>query len=56
MDQRGMGVVDLSYQTNVSPITVKRWLNGCFEPRHKNLSKIAHALHVSADYLHDVGK
>jgi transcriptional regulator with XRE-family HTH domain len=56
MDQSGMGVADLSRQTNVSPITVKRWLNGDFEPRHKNLPKIAYALRVSADYLHDIGK
>ncbi|WP_237172682.1 helix-turn-helix domain-containing protein [Paenibacillus lutimineralis] len=36
---------------NVSPTTVKRWLDGSFEPRHKNLARLADALNVSDNYL-----
>lgn len=51
MENRGIGSSELSLQVGVSPVTVKRWILGTFEPRHKNLPKIAGALCVSADYL-----
>jgi transcriptional regulator with XRE-family HTH domain len=51
MENRSINYEKLSVQIGVSPITVKRWIHGTFEPRHKNLPKIAHALSVSADYL-----
>lgn len=51
MEVRGTDIAKLSVQTEVSPVTVKRWMHGTFEPRHKNLPKIAGALRVSADYL-----
>lgn len=51
MENRGMDSLELSLQVGVSPVTVKRWIHGTFEPRHKNLPKIAGTLCVSTDYL-----
>ncbi|WP_088832611.1 helix-turn-helix domain-containing protein [Paenibacillus tyrfis] len=51
MEDRGIDLFALAGITNVSPLTVKRWLNGRFEPRHKNLMSIADALDVSGDFL-----
>lgn len=51
MEERGIDVECLSEITNVSPVTVIRWLNGNFEPRQKNFIRISEALDVSNDYL-----
>jgi transcriptional regulator with XRE-family HTH domain len=56
MENRGMDFAKLSAQTGVSPITVKRWMHGTFEPRHKSLPRIATALRVSTDYLCGLAK
>ncbi|WP_392391847.1 helix-turn-helix domain-containing protein [Paenibacillus antibioticophila] len=51
MEDRGLDAIALAMLANVSPVTVERWLNGNFEPRHKNLARIANALDVSDNYL-----
>ncbi|WP_373565000.1 helix-turn-helix domain-containing protein [Paenibacillus sp. E222] len=51
MEDRNLDHVALAMIANVSPHTVKRWLNGKFEPRHKNLVRLTDALDVSGDYL-----
>jgi transcriptional regulator with XRE-family HTH domain len=51
LEKRNIDAYRLSRMIQVSPYTVKRWLNGRFEPRHRNLSRISAALNVSADYL-----
>ncbi|MGG1673291.1 helix-turn-helix domain-containing protein [Paenibacillus sp. NRS-1783] len=51
MENRNLDHVALAMIANVSPTTVKRWLDGNFEPRHKNLARLANALDVSGDYL-----
>jgi transcriptional regulator with XRE-family HTH domain len=51
MEERGLDEIALAMIANVSPVTVKRWLDGNFEPRHKNLARLADALDVSGDYL-----
>ncbi|MNO15489.1 transcriptional repressor DicA [compost metagenome] len=51
MKNRGFDNIALAMLANVSPVTVERWLNGSFEPRHKNLARIANALDVSDNYL-----
>ncbi|WP_138756459.1 helix-turn-helix domain-containing protein [Paenibacillus sinopodophylli] len=51
MEERNLDTVALSMVAKVSPSTVKRWLAGTFEPRHKNLVRLADALDVSGDYL-----
>ncbi len=51
MENRGMDAVDLAGQADVALITVKRWLHGEFEPRHKNLQKIARVLHTTPNAL-----
>lgn len=51
MEERNLNHVALAMITNVSTSTVKRWQSGMFEPRHKNLRRLADALDVSGDYL-----
>lgn len=51
MEKQGMDSATLSMEVGVSPVTVKRWVCGKFEPRHRNLPRIANALCVSTDYL-----
>ncbi|WP_353957316.1 helix-turn-helix domain-containing protein [Paenibacillus silvae] len=51
MEDRNFDHVALAMTANVSPSTVKRWLNGTFEPRHRNLARLTDALGVSGDYL-----
>lgn len=51
MEDRNLDHVAIAMIANVSPHTVRRWLNGKFEPRHKNLARLADALDVSGDYL-----
>ncbi|WP_128102814.1 helix-turn-helix transcriptional regulator [Paenibacillus sp. DCT19] len=51
MEERGLDHAALAILANVSPLTVKRWLNGKFEPRQRNLLKISNALDVSSNYL-----
>ncbi|NQX57541.1 helix-turn-helix transcriptional regulator [Paenibacillus qinlingensis] len=41
----------MSEKITVSPTTVKRWLEGRFEPGHRNLSRLADALYVPSDIL-----
>ena len=52
MEKMNMDVSTLALLAGVSVVTVKRWLNGTYEPRHENLPKIARELNVSTDYLH----
>jgi predicted transcriptional regulator len=51
MEERGHNPASLAMIANVSPTTVKRWLDGTYEPRHKNLARLTVALDVSGDYL-----
>ncbi|WP_445667204.1 helix-turn-helix domain-containing protein [Paenibacillus sp. FSL K6-1558] len=51
MEERDLDHTALAMLANVSPLTVRRWLNGKFEPRQRNLLKISNALDVSSDYL-----
>ncbi|MGM9915791.1 helix-turn-helix domain-containing protein [Anaerotignum sp.] len=51
MEKQNMDAKSLATLTDVSPTTVRRWLNGTYEPRHINLPKVARVLNVSADYL-----
>ncbi|WP_084064889.1 helix-turn-helix domain-containing protein [Paenibacillus stellifer] len=51
MENRGIDARLLSQITGVSTSTVERWIEGKFEPRHKNLMRIADALNISTDYL-----
>jgi len=51
MEKVSMGTSELAALASVSPHTVKRWLNGTFEPRHGNLIRLADTLDVSADFL-----
>ena len=51
MEERGISANLLANLINVTPITVERWLNGKFEPRHKYFVRIVDALDVSADFL-----
>jgi transcriptional regulator with XRE-family HTH domain len=51
MEERNIDAYLLASITNVSPTTVQRWLDGKFEPRHKNLARIVDALDVSSDRL-----
>jgi len=39
---------------SVSPVTVNRWLDGKFEPRHKHLLRIEQALDISNGYFSEV--
>ena len=52
MENQGLDSIALAKMVGVSVVTVKRWLNGTYEPRHENLPKIARELNVSTDYLH----
>jgi transcriptional regulator with XRE-family HTH domain len=51
LDKQGMGADELAMRTNISRTTVKHWLTGTNEPRHRNLIHISDALDVSTDYL-----
>ncbi|WP_442871380.1 helix-turn-helix domain-containing protein [Anaerotignum sp. MB30-C6] len=51
MEKLGMDPKTLAMLSDVSTVTVQRWLRGTYEPRHANLPKIAHVLKVSTDYL-----
>ena len=51
MEKMNMDVSTLALLAGVSVVTVKRWLNGTYEPRHENLPKLICALQVPADYL-----
>ncbi|WP_434132700.1 helix-turn-helix domain-containing protein [Sporomusa sphaeroides] len=51
MKKRNIGVYHLSRMTGVAPVTVRRWLNGIFEPRQANLFRISAMLDISSDYL-----
>jgi transcriptional regulator with XRE-family HTH domain len=52
MENRGYNTISLAMIVGVSALTVKRWVNGTYEPRFRNVSRIADTLDVSADYLH----
>ncbi|QNO17724.1 helix-turn-helix transcriptional regulator [Caproicibacterium amylolyticum] len=51
MENQNIDNKTLSTRSNVSLITVQRWLRGMYEPRHATLPKIANVLNVSTDYL-----
>lgn len=51
MENQGLNKFSLATIADVSPATVQRWMDGKFEPRHRNLARLADALHVSGDYL-----
>lgn len=51
MEKMNMDVSTLAEMVGVSVVTVKRWLNGTYQPRHVNLPKLICALQVPADYL-----
>lgn len=51
MEKMNMDVSTLAEMVGVSVVTVKRWLNGTYQPRHMNLPKLICALQVPADYL-----
>ncbi|MBE6722718.1 MAG: helix-turn-helix transcriptional regulator [Ruminococcaceae bacterium] len=51
MEKQNMDCGTLSTLSDVSTVTVKRWLRGMYELRHVNLPKIANVLNVSTDYL-----
>ena len=51
MEKMNMDVSTLALLAGVSVVTVKRWLNGTYQPRHVNLPKLICALQVPADYL-----
>ena len=51
MEKMNMDVSTLAEMVGVSVVTVKRWLNGTYQPRHVTLPKLICALQVPADYL-----
>jgi len=51
MQSRSMSVHGLSMSTGVKKATIKHWLNGTYEPRHCNLSKLVDVLEVTDNYL-----
>jgi transcriptional regulator with XRE-family HTH domain len=51
MEERGVDKYALADMTNVSPVTINRWLEGKFQPRFRNLKRVTSTLDVSADYL-----
>ena len=51
MQEQNMDAKTLAYLAGVATITVERWLNSIYEPRHKNLRAVTRALGVSAEYL-----
>lgn len=51
MENQGLDSIALAEMVGVSVVTVKRWLNGTYQPRHVNLPKLICALQVPADYL-----
>jgi transcriptional regulator with XRE-family HTH domain len=51
MEDRGLTPASLAMVSGVAPVTVNRWLDGEFQPRFKNLARIADVLDVSSDYL-----
>lgn len=51
MYKQHIDVSTLALLANISPVTVQRWLNGTYQPRHVNLPKLICALQVPADYL-----
>jgi len=51
MKKQNITPAALAAKSDVFLVTVKRWLNGSYEPRHINLCKIACELNISADYL-----
>ena len=51
MEKMNMDVSTLALLVGASVATVKRWLNGTYQPRHVNLPKLICALQVPADYL-----
>ncbi|MBE6721638.1 MAG: helix-turn-helix transcriptional regulator [Ruminococcaceae bacterium] len=51
MEKQHIDIKTLSTRSDVSMVTVKRWLRGMYEPRHATLPKIANVLNVSTDYL-----
>jgi len=52
MEKMDMGPRDLAMLSDVSTVTVQRWLRGDYMPRFANLDKISYVLNVSTDYLH----
>ena len=51
MQEQNMDAKTLAYLAGVATITVERWLNSTYEPRHKNLRAVTRVLGVSAEYL-----
>ncbi|WP_312059396.1 helix-turn-helix domain-containing protein [Anaerotignum sp.] len=52
MKKMDMSPRDLAMLSDVSTVTVQRWLRGDYMPRFANLDKISYVLNVSTDYLH----
>ena len=47
----GLKQKDLAEKVGVTEVTISRYANGTREPRHTNLTKIAHVLNTTTDYL-----
>ena len=51
LDLRGMKQSDLVNATGIGKSSISTYLAGEYEPKQKNIYKIAHALHVSESWL-----
>ena len=51
LEEKDMNQKELAQKTNVSEVTISRYINGTRQPKSDILSKIADVLDVSIDYL-----
>lgn len=51
MQTAGMKAIDLHERTGIGKATISEYLSGSYEPKQKNVYKLAEALHVAPSYL-----
>lgn len=51
MQTSGMKAIDLHERTGIGKATISEYLSGSYEPKQKNVYKLAEALHVAPSYL-----
>lgn len=51
MQSAGLKAVDLHERTGISKASISEYLSGNYEPKQKNVYRLAKALHVAPSYL-----
>lgn len=51
MQSAGLKAVDLHERTGISKASISEYLSGNYEPKQKNVYRLAEALHVAPSYL-----